>query len=457
MPTYLAPGVYVEEVPAAARPIAGVGTSTAGFIGVVANSVSMPVGGGGSGATATATIAAGAITGITVNTGGTAYPGATVTITGDGTGATATATITAGVITAIAVGAGGSGYTTATVTITSLFAAATAGQPVLITGWEEFKNQFGDFQSGNLILAHSTYGFFNNGGTAVWIIRVAVAADMANLSPLLDKFAAINEIAIVAAPGVVSKAQQDALSTHCENLLNRTCVLDGQQNPANLTVDDIKGGGPGTPAKDSSFAALYFPWIQVLDPVSNGIISVPPSGFVAGVYARVDATRGVFKAPANEYIQGALDVDRRLSKSDQGLLNPHGVNVIRDFDGNIKIFGARTLGGDLNGDFRYISTRRFFNFLRESIDQGTQFIVFEPNNPSLWQRIIRSVSDFLTNQWSDGALFGETAKQAFFVRCDDQTNPPPVREAGEVVTEIGVAITKPAEFVIFRIQQITGS
>ena len=326
-----------------------------------------------------------------------------------------------------------------------------------MTGWEDFKNHFGDFQTGNLTLAHSTYGFFNNGGTAVWIIRVANAAAMTNLTPLLDKFAAINDIAIVAAPGVITKLQQDALSTHCETLLNRTCVLDGQQNPANLTVDDIKGGGPATPAKDSSFAALYFPWIQVFDPVSNGIISVPPSGFVAGVYARVDATRGVFKAPANEFIQGAVDVDHRLSKSDQGLLNPHGINVIRDFDGNIKIFGARTLGGDLNGDFRYISTRRFFNFLRESIDQGTQFIVFEPNNPALWQRIIRSVSDFLTNQWRDGALFGETAKQAFFVRCDDQTNPASVREAGEVVTEIGVAITKPAEFVIFRIQQITGS
>ena len=120
------------------------------------------------------------------------------------------------------------------------------------------------------------------------------------------------------------------------------------------------------------------------------------------------------------------------------------------------IYGARTLGGDDNGDMRYISTRRYMNFLNESIDEGTQFVVFEPNSPALWQRIIRSVSDFLYNQWREGALFGETAKQAFFVKCDAELNPPSVREAGQVITEIGVAIVKPAEFVIFRIEQTTG-
>jgi phage tail sheath protein FI len=460
MPTYLAPGVYVEEVPASNRPIAGVGTSTAGFIGVVADSVNMAVDIGASGATATVTIAGGIITVITVTAGGKGYTpgGVTVTITGTGgSGATATATVTGDAVTAIAVTNGGTLYTAATVTITGNYVVETAGTPVLATGWEDFKNNFGDFQAGNLTLAHAVYGFFNNGGTAVWIIRVATAAGMADLTTLLPAFAAIDEIAIVAAPGVITKVQQDALIDHCETMLNRTCVLDGQDNPTNLTPDDIKGGGPGNPTKESSYAALYFPWIQVFDPVSQNLLSVPPSGHIAGVYARVDATRGVFKAPANEYILGAVDVDHRLSKSDQGLLNPLGINVIRNFDGNIKIFGARTLGGDDNGDFRYISTRRFFNFLRESIDQGTQFIVFEPNNQALWQRIIRSVSDFLTNQWRDGALFGDTAKQAFFVQCDEQTNPPSVRAAGQVITEIGVAIVYPAEFVIFRIQQITGS
>jgi len=178
---------------------------------------------------------------------------------------------------------------------------------------------------------------------------------------------------------------------------------------------------------------------------------------VAGIYARVDGTRGVFKAPANEVVIGAVDLDRNLTRDQQELLNPKGINVIRSFNGTIKVYGARTLGGDDNGEFRYISTRRFMNFLKESIDEGTQFVVFEPNSPKLWQRIIRSVGDFLTNQWLEGALFGETPKEAFFVKCDAETNPASVREAGQVITIIGVAIVKPAEFVIFRIEQLTGS
>jgi phage tail sheath protein FI len=146
-----------------------------------------------------------------------------------------------------------------------------------------------------------------------------------------------------------------------------------------------------------------------------------------------------------------------VSRNEQDGLNPEGVNVIRGFDGNIKVWGARTLGGDDNGEFKYINVRRLMNFLRESIDEGTQFVVFEPNSPALWQKIIRTVSAFLTNVWRDGALFGNTPEEAFFVKCDETTNPPEVRELGQVVTEIGVAIVKPAEFVIFRISQLTGS
>jgi len=396
MPQYLAPGVYVEEVPPAARPIAGVGTSTAAFIGVVPDNVTMPF-----------------------------LPGRPLDPDNP--------------------------------VPADFYTVAPAGEPQLLTGWEDFKKKLGDFQAGNSTLAHSVYGFFNNGGTACWVIRVAAAGDLNNVADDLAKFAPIDDISIVAVPGATTKAQQDAIIDHCENLLDRVCILDGTQVPAAITVNDIKGGTPANPTKDSSFAALYWPWIKVFDPITEDIISVPPSGHMAGVYARVDATRGVFKAPANEPILGAIDLDQKLTRAQQGLVNPGGINVIRAFDGNIKSFGARTLGGDANGEFRYISTRRYFNFLRESIDKGTQFVVFEPNSPSLWQRIIRSVSDFLLNQWRDGALFGETPKQAFFVKCDAETNPPEVREAGQVVTEIGVAIVKPAEFVIFRIQQTTGS
>jgi phage tail sheath protein FI len=176
---------------------------------------------------------------------------------------------------------------------------------------------------------------------------------------------------------------------------------------------------------------------------------------MAGIYARVDQARGVHKAPANEKVIGALGLEYLVTSNEQGDLNKNGINVIRGFDGNIKVWGARTLGGDTNGEFKYINVRRLMNFMRESIDEGTQFVVFEPNNPALWQKIVRSVTAFLTNVWRDGALFGLTPEQAFFVKCDETTNPPEVRELGQVVTEIGVAIVKPAEFVIFRISQVT--
>jgi phage tail sheath protein FI len=187
------------------------------------------------------------------------------------------------------------------------------------------------------------------------------------------------------------------------------------------------------------------------------LINQPPSGHVAGIWARVDSTRGVYKAPANEGVIGIVDLERPMGKDKQVSLNPPGINVIRPFGGSPMVYGARTLGGDRNGEYRYLNVRRFMNFLKESIDAGTQFVVFEPNSPALWQRIIRSVGDFLYNQWREGALFGATPKDAFFVKCDAETNPASEREAGRVITEIGVAVVKPAEFVIFRIQQNTGA
>ena len=330
----------------------------------------------------------------------------------------------------------------------------------LCTNFSEFTKFFGDYSAdpGHRNLAHAVFGFFHNGGTRCHIVRITSDAD---ISKALNAFAPIDEIAIVTSPGVTNQTVQEAVIDHCENLKDRFAILDGsQQNIPDpvFTKDAIQGA-----KKDSKYAAIYFPWIKVSDPVeklmhpvNDGNIFVPPSGHITGVYARVDADRGVHKAPGNEIIRGALDVQHRLTKAHQNGLNPKGVNVIRAFNGNIKIWGARTMGGDDNGEFRYISTRRFFNFLRESIDKKTQWVVFEPNSPALWQRIKRSVGDFLLGQWRDGALFGETPEKAFFVKCDAETNPDDVREAGQVVTEIGVAIVKPAEFVIFRIQQMTG-
>jgi phage tail sheath protein FI len=213
--------------------------------------------------------------------------------------------------------------------------------------------------------------------------------------------------------------------------------------------------------KQTDFAAWYFPWIRVFDPATrmltpagDGSISVPPSGHVAGIYARVDNDRGVHKAPANEAVAGALGVAQRLSKADQNGLNPDGVNCIRALNNQILVWGARTVGGDANGDLKYVNVRRTLLFLRKSIDRGTQWVVFEPNTPALWRKITRNVSAFLTNVWRSGALFGNTPQEAFYVKCDSETNPQDLREMGQVVTEIGVAIARPAEFVIFRISQV---
>jgi phage tail sheath protein FI len=396
MPQYLSPGVYVEEVPGT-PPIVGVGTSTAGFIGVV-------------------------------NAGPAPTPSPT-----------------------LAPGSGPFEMPLLPGSDTERYTLAPENEPRLVTNWTQFINQFGDFHDANKTLAHAVYGFLNNGGTRCWVVRVADIDDAAAVSTALQKFEAIDEIAIVAVPGALDAAVQLKVIEHCENMEDRFAIIDGQVTTT-IDVASIKGT-----VRNSNYAALYFPRVQVFDPVMDGLSFVSPSGHMAGVYARVDSVRGVHKAPANEIVQGALGLEYLVTKNEQDGLNPDGINVIRNFNGNIKVWGARTLGGDDNGEFKYINVRRLMNFLRESIDEGTQFVVFEPNTPGLWQKIIRTVGAFLTNVWRDGALFGNTTEEAFYVKCDDSTNPPEVRELGQVVTEIGVAIVKPAEFVIFRISQLTGS
>ncbi len=235
---------------------------------------------------------------------------------------------------------------------------------------------------------------------------------------------------------------------------DRVAILDSSRD---ATPDTVK---ISFPTSEEGYAAFYFPWIQVADPdptIKNGKVFVPPSGAIAGIYARTDSERGVHKAPANESVRGALGLGWQVTRAQQEGLNPSGVNCIRNFYGSILVWGARTLAANKGDEqWKYVNVRRFMNFLRESIEQNLRWVVFEPNDYGLWQRIVRTVSDFLLVQWRAGALFGETPKQAFFVRCDASTNPPELRELGQVVTEIGVAIVKPAEFVIFRIQQQTG-
>ncbi len=334
-----------------------------------------------------------------------------------------------------------------------------ANQVKLCTNFSEFKKFFGDFSAnaGQNLLAHGVFGFFRNGGTSCYVVRID---DVGDIDGALEQFEAIDDIAIVAAPGITSKAALESINVHCKNMGDRVAIFDapleveanGSLELSLLDPDNQQKVIPG----NSDYAALYFPWIQVFDPVTRQNIYVPPSGHMAGVYARVDAQRGVFKAPANEPVLGALGLKYDMSKARQDKLNPKGINCIRSLNGNIRVWGARTLGGNANGEFKYISIRRLFNYLRESIDEGTQWAVFEPNSPDLWAKIRRNINAFLLVAWQSGALFGNTPEQAFFVKCDEETNPPEIRDQGQVVTEIGVAVVKPAEFVIFRISQSSG-
>ena len=308
---------------------------------------------------------------------------------------------------------------------------------------------FGDFSEnpGHNTLSHAVYGFFRNGGTrcyVAWVTGNVVVPDV------LERFEAIDEIAIVAAPGVTDKTALGEVIGHCWRMGDRFAVIDAEET---ITLEQLKPGSDKLPG-NSDYAALYHPWIQVFDPVAKSLIYVPPSGHIAGIYARVDDRRGVHKAPANEPILGAVGLRQEISRVKQEPLNDVGVNCIRNLNGNIRVWGARTLGaGKDNPDFKYINIRRQFLYLRESIDEGTQWVVFEPNSPELWARIRRNLTAFLTNEWRKGALLGTTPQEAFFVKCDAENNPFDTRALGQVIAEIGVSIINPAEFVIFRIHQ----
>jgi uncharacterized protein len=335
---------------------------------------------------------------------------------------------------------------------------APPGEVRLCTSFSDFVRSFGGFSldRDQRILAHAVSGFFKNGGTRCYVVRVTEPGDIHSLA--LPNLGVIDEIAIVAAPGITAPDIQLAIENHCRNLGDRFAILDSAECVTDLDPQKLK------PAFTSNYAALYFPWLQVFDPVTktmrrtdDGRMSVPASGHVAGIYARVDAERGVHKAPANEVVMGALDLQYNVTKAQQAGLNPLGVNCIRSINGNIQVWGARTAGGEANADLKYVNVRRTLLFLRKSIERGTQWVVFEPNDPALWQRITRNVTAFLMTVWRSGALFGTTAAEAFYVRCDAETNPSELRELGQVVTEIGVAIVRPAEFVIFRISQFTAA
>jgi uncharacterized protein len=274
----------------------------------------------------------------------------------------------------------------------------------------------------------------------------------------------IDEITMVAVPDLMTayqreligldtvQAVQQAMIAHCELMGDRMAIIDP---PPGLTPQQAKEWRLDTAGYDSKYAALYYPWIEVFDPAAGANRFVPPGGHMAGVWARTDATRGVHKAPANEVVRGAVSLQTQLTKAEQELLNPIGVNCIRSFPGRgVRAWGARTLSSD--PAWKYLNVRRLFNYLEESILNGTQWVVFEPNDDALWARVRRTISAFLVTEWRKGALFGLTPDEAFYVKCDAETNPAESIDIGQVLCEIGIAPVKPAEFVVFRLAQMSG-
>ena len=272
---------------------------------------------------------------------------------------------------------------------------------------------------------------------------------------------ALDDVTILCVPDLMSpmpgqdldldtiKGVQTMMIAHCERLGDRVAIIDP---PPDLMPQEVGKWRMDVAGYDSNYAALYYPWVTVMDPVTNRPINIPPSGHMAGIWARNDATRGVHKAPANEVVLGAIGLAYQTTKGEQDTLNPNGVNCIRAFPGRgIRVWGARTLTSD--PAWRYINVRRLFNFVEKSIENGTQWVVFEPNDRKLWARVRRDATAFLKMVWRDGALFGSTPEEAFYVKCDDELNPPESRDLGRLIIEIGLAPVKPAEFVIFRISQ----
>ena len=426
MVDYRAPGVYVQEVPSGARMIGRVGTSSAGFVGVAP------------------------------------------------------------------------------------WADAPRDTVVTIDNWTAFAQQFiGDATTGTY-LSSAVYGFFQNGGSRCYVVNVGEGGSLTGTARKptgLTLLEAIDDVAIVAAPGFADPESYDAIAAHCQHplLQDRVGIVDTIEDvddvgrllevgtvgrPPRSGAPPAAGAGDPPPEGDASaegragdaqpatgsasaptgargdgsqglrppmspdgYVTAYFPWLVIRDPVSGRQVTAPPSGHMAGVWARTDASRGVHKAPANAPVIGALDLVRRVSRGDQELLNPAGINCIRYFSGEgILVWGARTLAPEAS-EFRYINVRRLTNMVKESILDGTRWAVFEPNHHPLWSALRRDANAFLMNVWRDGALVGRTPQEAFFVKCDEETNPPEVRDAGMVVTIIGIAPVKPAEFVVFKLMQ----
>ena len=279
-----------------------------------------------------------------------------------------------------------------------------------------------------------------------------------NVKTGLKAFEDIEDISIIAAPGSTygyengyrsnAATIMGLLISHATRMRYRIAVLDSGDGQTIAQVRAMRA------RLDSKYAALYYPWVRVLDPVTGQEIHLPPSGFIAGIYARNDINRAVYKAPANEVINLALGFEQLINKSQQDILNPEAINCLRFFEGRgMLVWGARLISSD--PEWKYVNLRRYFAYLERSIDRGTQWAVFEPNGDALWANVRRTIEDFLLNEWQSGALLGDKPEKAFFVKCDRTTMTQNDLDNGRLICLIGIAPLRPAEFVIFRIGQWT--
>jgi phage tail sheath protein FI len=522
MPTYLTPGVYVEEVPSASKPIEGVGTAVAAFVGMLPGgpaNTPMRISNWtqfakifgdpqnpDNGPFMEGSYLAHSVYGFFQNGGTLCW----VIRVGsdDGAGATPRAALPAatdknvealramaleGVTDPVTVeisqdppssepsdegggGGGGGGGKDADVTYTVIVTAGPEREEY--PGVALKKGRTGIATKVN---ASSKLIKIEETGAALPETRIAPGTYTLSVPPIstesitagdfegdvatrkgMGSLAAIDEVTMVVMPDVMTLAVdgdgtqvpdlQGKMIAHCEIAGDRMAILDA---PPDLRPQEVLDWRSNTAGYDSKMAALYYPWIEVMNPLTRRPMTLPPSGHIAGVWCRVDSTRGVHKAPANEVILGSNGLAFQVTHAEQGELNRLGINCIRAFPNRgIRIWGARTLSSD--PEWRYINVRRIFNYVSESIMVGTQWSVFEPNDARLWSSLTINVWNFLNRVYRTGALFGASPAEAFYVKCDAETNPPEVIEAGQVVCEIGIAPVKPAEFVIFRLSQFTG-
>jgi hypothetical protein len=341
----------------------------------------------------------------------------------------------------------------------------------------KLKGQFQEFLSQPSVFnfVASVNGFYDNGGGKCYVYLMGTPnlgcsirenqADKLGLYAFDD----CDDMAIMAAPGLADAQQKEVLE-HCDIRKDRFAILDGPI---------VSDGNMDIPASEKGYGAMYVPWFKAAKPswfvgdqshlevsgpnrrklvkCEKGEVFVPPSGHIAGIMARVDGERGVHKAPANEIAMGISGLSQTINRLEQGQYNDRGINVVREFkDRGIRVWGARTLATKSDPSWKYINVRRLFIMVEQSIMVGSQWAVFEPNDTTLWKKLTRDVRAFLMRVWRSGALFGDTPEEAFYVKCDSETNPRYLIDAGQVNVQVGICPVKPAEFVVFSIGQWDG-